>query len=278
MSFSWRFLIIRRLVGFFAVIFVVVTLTNTVSYAGSSTNIASAALDHFFPTSGTTFEAGDAYSNDVSAIQTVIYNKCLESAGFQGIPYLPQPYVGDNTEFPNLPYLRTHGFSVSEGPTPDPTAGMSASEKKAYNQQSSDCSQKVSAKLTSLQSLGGPLQNAWYSIVSQIDQTKAFRKGIKEFSRCAAKSGVDVTGINSFFQYMGEQMNVSGHSEAVQLHLAGIYATCLTPAETVRDNLRATARQNFFSSNAEQIRQLTNQVNSIVKVLGDEYHIKWQTK
>lgn len=277
MSRSRRFFSIRYLLGFFGFIFVVVALGDSVSYAGSSTNIASAALDHFFPTSGATFEAGDAYSNDVSAIQTVIYNKCLESAGFQGIPYSPQPYVGNNTEFPNLPYLRTHGFSVSEGPTPNPTKGMSASEKKAYNQQSSDCSQKVSSKFTSIETLGAPLQNEWYSIVSQIDQTKAFRKGIKEFSTCAAKSGVDVTGINSFFQYMGKQMNESGQSEAVQLHLAGIYATCLTPAETVRDNLRGTARQNFFSSNAEQIKQLTNQVNSIVKVLGNEYHIKWRT-
>jgi hypothetical protein len=277
MSLNRRFLRIRQLACFLGVIVVVVTLASTASYAGSSTNIASAALDRFFPTSGATFEAGDAYSNDVSAIQTVIYNKCLESAGFQGIPYSPQPYVGNNTEFPNLPYLRTHGFTVSEGPTPNPTKGMSASEKKAYTQQSSDCSQKVSSKFTSIETLGAPLQSEWYAIVSQIDQTKAFRKGIKEFSSCAAKSGVDVTGINSFFQYMGKQMNEGGQSEAVQLHLAGIYATCLTPAETVRDNLRATARQNFLSSNAEQIKQLTNQVNSIVKVLGDEYHIKWQT-
>ena len=118
MSLSRRFLSIRYLLSFFGVIFVVVTLGNSVSYAGSSTNIASAALDRFFPTSGATFEAGDAYSNDVSAIQTVIYNKCLESAGFQGIPFSPQPYVGNNTEFPNLPYLRMHGFSASEGLQP----------------------------------------------------------------------------------------------------------------------------------------------------------------
>jgi hypothetical protein len=185
--------------------------------------------------------------------------------------------VGSNTEFPNLPYLRSHGFSVSEGPTPDPTKGMSASERKAYNQQSSDCSQKVSSKLAPLQALGGPLQSQWFDIVEEIDQTKAFRNGIKQFSSCAAKSGVDVTGINSFFNYLGKQMNESGHSVAVELHLAGIYATCLTPAESVRDNLRAQARKNFFASNAEQIKQLTSQVNSIVKVLGNEYHIKWQT-
>jgi aspartyl aminopeptidase len=154
---------------------------------------------------------------------------------------------------------------------------MSASERKAYNQQAADCSQKVSSKFASLQTLGGPLQNQWFDIVEQIDQTKAVRKGIKKFSSCAAKSGVDVTGINSFFQYMDKQMNESGRSNAVGLHLAGIYATCLTPIETVRDSLREQARKNFFASNAEQIKQLTNQVNSIVKVLGDEYHIKWRT-
>jgi hypothetical protein len=76
---------------------------------------------------------------------------------------------------------------------------------------------------------------------------------------------------------MGQQMNESGRSNAVELHLAGIYATCLTPVETVRDSLREQARKNFFASNAEQIKQLTNQVNSIVKVMGDEYHIKWRT-
>ncbi|MGB8196902.1 MAG: hypothetical protein WCF25_07850 [Acidimicrobiales bacterium] len=256
---------------------VVTAVDSSVSYAGTSTNIANAALDHFFPTSGVTFEAGDAYSSDVNAIEIAIYNNCLEAAGFQGTSYSPQPYVGNNTEFPNLPYLRSHGFSVSEGPTPDPTKGMSASEKKAYNQQSSDCSQKISSKFASLQTLGGPLQNQWFNIVAQIDQTKAVRKGIKQFSTCAAKSGVDVTGINDFFQYLGAQMNRSGHSEAVELHLAGIYATCLTPVETLRDNLRSTARKNFFASNAEQIKQLTNRVNSIVKVLGNEYHIKWRT-
>jgi hypothetical protein len=259
-----------------AVVLLAITLAGFASPAGASTNIANAALDFYFPTNGSTFEAGEGYQNDVAAIQTVLVDKCLESAGFQGVPYALQQYVGDNEEFPNLPYLRAHGFLGVATQTPDPTQGMSASEAKAYNQQAAVCSEKATATFTPVTALGSTLQSEWMRKVAEIDEGRAFRKALKGFTSCTAKSGIDITSINGFFNYMGTQMNASGHSPAMSLHFAAIYATCLGPAETLRDDLRAQDRQTFFSTNAEQIDQLTSKINSIVKVLGHKYRIKWQ--
>jgi hypothetical protein len=275
MTGKWWVSRFRKLVGLFGAIFIAVVLVSA-GPAGASTNIANAALDSFFPTNGATFEAGQGYSNDLNAIQTVLINKCLESAGFQAEPYTPRPYSGDNTEFPNLPYLRTHGFIVQLGKSPDPTQGMTAAEASAYQHQADNCDYKASAKFASIMTLGSSLRGEWMRKVAEIDESKAFKTALRKFASCTAKSGIDVTSIDSFFTDLSSQMRSSGGSTAVNLHFASVYATCLAPAETMRDNLRTQARQAFFSTNAEQIDQLTGQVNSIVKVLGHEYRIKWQ--
>jgi hypothetical protein len=276
MNLKRQFSGLQRSIAPLGAILLVLSLVTIAAPAGASTNIANAALDFYFPTNGSTFEAGEGYQSDVAAIQTVLVDKCLESAGFKGVPYALQQYVGDNEEFPNLPYLRAHGFLGVATQNPDPTQGMSASEAKAYNQQAGVCSEKAAATFTPVTALGSTLQSEWMRKVAEIDEGRAFRKALKGFTSCTAKSGIDITSINGFFTYMGTQMNASGHSPAMSLHFAAIYATCLGPAETVRDDLRAQDRQTFFSTNAEQIDQLTSKINSIVKVLGHKYRIRWQ--
>src|ERR1700728_3614899 len=83
----------------------------------ASSAIGTAVLDYFFPRNGTDFEAGWTFSNFTQTVQDKAVDQCLESDGFNALPPVENPYSGSNEEFPDLAYLKAHGFLVTMPPT-----------------------------------------------------------------------------------------------------------------------------------------------------------------
>ena len=169
-------------------------------------------------------------------------------------------YSGDNTEFPDLRYLSQHGFLVIEPPSlrgTNPTQGMSTSRASAYRSADRTCRASAAAGVNSQIRTGAPLQDQWMNVVTAIDAGPQFQQALVGWQSCTRRAGLDVTTLSAFFDYADSQATHGGSAQD-SVHLARIYATCLAPAEAVRDQLRQDDRVSFLTDNAGAIARLTS--------------------
>ncbi len=230
---------------------------------GTPATIRTEMLDFFFPTSGSDFAAGMNFANWETSVQAEATSQCLAAAGFHVTAPSPAAIAGgDNTEFPDLPYLLQHGFFVRgdpASPASDPTRGMSEAEAAAYRSTDRRCRSSAYAGFEALLQVAAPLEQQWMDIVTTIDNGPQFQQALVGWRTCTRRSGVDVSTIEDFFA-VADSTATHGGSAQESLHLARIYAGCLGPAEAVRDQLRQQARTTFFTSHPAVIAQLTSMV------------------
>jgi hypothetical protein len=234
-----------------------------------------------FPTSGADWEAGYTFTAFMAAAQAKSRAQCLVADGFRAPTFVPPPFSGNNTEFPDLPYLEKHGFLVTESAQafPDATQGMSAAEASAYRVADQRCSMSASKNFQPLLAPGNALRQQWMNIVAQIDAGQEFQQALSGWRSCTLKAGIPASTIDDFFRSMDSRLIAAsqggGQSRAEDLHFAAIYAHCLGPAEEVRDRLRFQARLSFFDSHASTIEQLRTDADQIVADLVSKYGVKW---
>jgi hypothetical protein len=241
----------------------------------SDTDVANAALDFFFPTSAADFAAGFPYMEFIQSTAERAAARCMVGDGFPAPHYPPEQFVGDNTEFPDLSYLSSHGFIVrqSANPFPSPTKGMSASEATAYEAAEKRCGESSDGLLKTVATEGDALQVEWMNIVSRIDEGSQFRTAMGRWSSCMGRSGIHVANLNSFFNYL-DGLNESESTSAARvadLHAAKIFAICMAPPEQLRDRLRLAARNIFYETNASAISQLRSEIDSQIPKLAAQY-------
>jgi hypothetical protein len=239
-------------------------------------SISDAMLDSFFPTDGEDFAAGESYTQFTSEVAGKITDKCMVADGFAAPPPTPNPYSGDNTEFPYLSYIKTHGFEVTQPASPSPTKGMSSSEARAYEEADNRCSKGASDQFTQINNSGAALGSQWMNIVSSIDAGTQFQNALKGFYGCMHRAGVDVNSMNDFFNYVSGPLGPSGgNPQAANARLGSLYARCLGPAETLRDHLRMQARTIFYDQHALSINALTSELSMLITRLGSKYGVAW---
>jgi hypothetical protein len=168
-----------------------------------------AMLDWFFPTSGADFAAGWRFLNAFDAVETGAVSQCLAAKGFHFPTSSPQiVYSGDNTEFPYLSYLGTHGFGptlIGTSVATDPTKGMTQAEMSAYKAATHGCRTTISAVFDPALQSGSTLQDQWMSIVAKIDTEAPFQRALDGWRTCTQHAGVNVSTIQAFFSYADSQ-------------------------------------------------------------------------
>jgi hypothetical protein len=224
------------------------------------------------------FANGQVFVQNTGAIEAKTLDGCMIADGFPAPPYIPIGYDGDNEEFPLISYLAVHGFlSGTLSPQSDPTAGMSSSEKKAYNQADVRCFNQSLVDFNPVTTPGTALAALWMNVVSQIDASKPFQTALHGFSTCLHSHGVPASSIAGFFDYSSKGIYNSNYEKSY-LYFGQLYAKCLAPAESLRDRMRATARASFYDEHATAINALRETWNTLIAKMGAETGIKWTGK
>jgi hypothetical protein len=113
-----------------------------------------------------------------------------------------------------------------------------------------------------------PLSKVWQGqIIPHINRSKAFEKALAEWSYCVSQGGVSTTSIDGYFQDLGPRMRLANSNAVLAkdyLKYGKLYATCLAPAEAIRDQLRVDARAIFEQQHASQIAGLTTTLREVV--------------
>jgi hypothetical protein len=211
------------------------------------------------------------FLNAFDAVETGAVSQCVAAKGFHFPTPSPQiVYSGDNTEFPYLSYLGTHGFGptlIGTSVATDPTKGMTQAERTDYKAATHGCRTTTSAVFDPALQSGSTLQDQWMSMVAKIDTEAPFQRALGGWRTCTQHAGVHVSTIQAFFSYADSQ-RVHGGGLQGSIRLAAIYARCLAPAEALRDRLRQRARTVFVRTHATAVAQLIASVNAVMRPPG----------
>ncbi|MGH9088018.1 MAG: hypothetical protein ACRDYZ_07885 [Acidimicrobiales bacterium] len=237
--------------------------------APARASATTAMLDHFLPTNGTEFAAGQEYQEYTTVAAGAVTSLCLTNNGATALPVHPLPYSGDNEEFPDVSYLEANGFvTASTTPVPSATAGMSASAVSAYKKTENQCAQPTRDALSQVSTQGSVLETQWMHIVAQIDERPAVESALKTFSMCLAATGVHAATITAFFASATAKVQAAGTKLKTAERTAGqLYARCIAPVEVARDAARATARAGFLQSHSNAIHALESSWDSALATL-----------
>jgi hypothetical protein len=270
-----------------------------------SAQLSADVLALLFPRNGSDFASGFGVQNFFQSVDLAAEGRCMTAAGFRPPPAPIQGSEVNNTQFPDLSRIAKFGFvnlSAVYGP-PSATQGMSKAETHAYNATFNKCAASTPNENTLLNEAKAiPLENEWEDILEKVDTSSLFIHALRGFVACSASAGVDIAGfihrpesgpvgvhnagvasIDAFFDDMARQIqpltnaNARSEAQAESIHLGGIYARCLGPAEAVRDRLREVDRVEFFSEHAEQILQIQKIANDMVNHLASEYGVRETT-
>ena len=248
----------------------------------STANVANEVLAAYFPTDSADWHEGENLQAFEQAVAAKVADPCITHDGFPAPRPQPFTYSPNNEEFPDLAEIKQSGRFVTAQAVhfPDPTRGMSASEKAAYDAAAARCTRNGLAAFGSMIRIGtGPLGQEWLDTVFRIDATSQAQRDLARFVTCVNAGGVKATNISTFFQYVdtqtiplterGQQVQAS----AVNRRLAALYVRCITPLEEYRDAQRARARAAFFASHAEQIDALRSAANRVIVRLVRKYDV-----
>jgi hypothetical protein len=245
------------------------------AFTGPFSKTQSEMLAFVLPTSGADVTTGAKFMNRMSGLVAEDKAACMSRAGYSStVTYKPGSFaVGDNTQFPPIAELAAHGFvlrAVNEPYYGVEYIGKPLSGSAIANHVSTrtTCEASSQSPLSALLAQTQPLTKVWQGrIIPRINRTSAFKKALTGWSYCVSQGGVPATSIDGYFQDIGPLTHHATSNATVAkdyLRYGKLYATCLAPAETVRDHLRASARTVFEQQHASQIADLMNTLHGLV--------------
>jgi len=244
------------------------------AFAGPFSKTRSEMLAYVVPTSGADITTGAKFMDRVQGLATEDKAACMDRAGYKSaVTYTRGSFaIGNNTQFPPISELSAHGFVLRavDGPYYGVDyVGKALSGSAIANHVSARTKCEASAQnpVNALLAQTQPLSKVWQGrIIPRINRSRAFKKALVGWSYCVSQSGVAATSIDGFFQYTGSLMRGASNAALAKDYLkyGKLYATCLAPAEAIRDLLRESARTVFEQQHATQIAALTNTLHELV--------------
>lgn len=244
------------------------------AFTGPFSQTQSKMLAFVLPTSGADVTTGAKFMNRLNGLVTEDRAACMDRAGYKSIvTYKSGSFaIGDNTQFPPIAALSANGFVLRAADEPyygvkyvgkSLTGSEVASHVAARNQ----CEKSSSAPLNAFFAARQPLSQAWQErVIPQINRTSAFKKALAGWSYCVSQGGVTANSIDAYFQNIGPIMRGATNAAVAKDYLkyGKLYATCLGPAEALRDHLRVVERKVFERQHWSQIAALTNALHELV--------------
>jgi hypothetical protein len=259
-------------------------------------NINQAVLDVLVPTSGAALDSGTSAAGDfTAALRAKIVDRCLAADGLPASPNSSLPTLVGFDLLPDLTAIRVRGqFDVPVHAPPNPTAGMSSSERAAYRRALTRCAALVPTltpeKLLVARDFdraayrrdANRINGQWMNIVSEIvDHSPQVRRANRAAAACSrgtefpAQSYLDAENvIASAMQpyYMSHQ---DTHGQAVNRRGAAVFLRCFGPAiETVQRDL-AARRVGFLARNARALHALQQAAARQVAKLEADYGLRF---
>jgi hypothetical protein len=245
------------------------------AFTGPFSRTRSEMLAFVLPTSGADVTTGAKFMNRMAGLVTEDKAACMSQAGYDStVTYTPGSFaVGDNTQFPPIGALSAHGFvfrAVNEPYYGVKYIGKPLSRTAIANHVSTRtaCEASSQGQLNTLLAQMQPLRKVWQErIIPRINRTSAFKKALAGWSYCVSQGGVPATSIDGYFQDIGPLTHDATSNATIAkdyLRYGKLYATCLAPAEAVRDHLRKVTRTIFEQQHASQIASLTNTLHNLV--------------
>jgi hypothetical protein len=275
------------------------TSANPGSDAGRAiapdSNMYQAVIDVLVPTSGAALDSGTSTADDfTAALRAKIVDRCLAADGLPASPNSSFPTLVGFDLLPDLTAIRVRGqFDVLVHAPPDPTAGMSFSERAAYRRALTRCAAHVPTltpeKLLVARDFdraadrrdANRIEGQWMNIVSAVvDHSPRVRRANRAAAACSrgtefpAQNYVDAENvIASAMQpyYMSHQ---DAQGQAVNRRGAAVFLRCFGPAiETVQRAL-AARRVGFLARNARALHALQQAAATQVAKLEADYGLR----
>lgn len=245
------------------------------AFTGPFSKTQSELFAYVLPTSGADITTGAKFMDRVQGLATEDKAACMSRAGYNStVTYTPGSFaVGNNTQFPPIAALSAHGFVLRAVNEPyygveylgKPLSGAAIVNHVAAR---TECEAAAQSPVNALLAQTQPLSKVWQGrIIPRINRSGAFKKALVGWSYCVSQGGVAATLIDGYFQDTGSLMRgVTSNAALAKNYLkyGKLYATCLGPAEAIRDQMRLSARTNFEQQHASQIAALTTTLRKIV--------------
>jgi hypothetical protein len=245
------------------------------AFTGPFSKTQSEMLAYVLPTSGADITTGGKFMDRIAGLVVEDKAACMDQAGYNStVTYTPGSFaVGNNTQFPPIAELSANGFVLRA--VNEPYYGVKyigkALSKSAIAKHTStrtQCGTSAQSPVNALLAQTQPLSSAWQGqIIPSINRTSAFKKALVGWSSCVSQGGVAATSIDGYFQATSLLMRGATSNAALAknyLKYGKLYATCLAPAESIRDQMRQKARTVFEHAHASQIASLTNTLRGLV--------------
>ena len=236
----------------------------------TGTQLKSGVLDYLFPTDARDLATGWIFSGRMQMTGAIHQLACMSDAGFAAkIVATPSHLGGDNTVFPNVGELRIGGLFGASSPRaeqfsrPSPTSGGAS---PAFEVARQHCGIAAFGRVNSLLQSGNLMGNWGGALQTSIQQSAAFNRYQKGFASCVQRSGVDITSIDSFFAYSDGKLRASSEISKTSHRLSALYATCVSPLERWRDQLRTVDRRRLIASHNAEIAKLVKSIAIYLRV------------
>lgn len=231
-----------------------------------------------FPVSSADWAAGQQFGAFVLSVEDKSIDACMQADGLPTPPPIMNEFTADNLEFPDLESIAQRGFSSPAIPNPpDPTRGMSASERKAFQAAQQHCVAKAQRPFATINAGGAALKNEWGDVLDKVDAMPQVQAALRGFQSCTAKAGDGSANVQGFLVTVDQKTvplylkREDSAADAVERQLGQVFARCLRPAQTLRVRLRQQQRSIFFASHAEAINRFKAQADAIVSKLERRY-------
>jgi hypothetical protein len=245
------------------------------AFTGPFSKTQSKLFAYVLPTSGADITTGSKFMNRMQGLATEDKAACMDRAGYKStVTYTRGSFaVGNNTQFPPIAELSAHGFvlrAVDEPYYGVDYVGRPLSGSAIANHVSArtKCEASAQSPVNALIAQTQPLSKVWQGrIIPRINRSSTFKKALVGWSYCVSQGGVAATSIDGYFQDTGSLMRGATSNAAIArdyLRYGKLYATCLAPAESIRDHMRQRARTVFEQGHASQISTLTNTLRELV--------------
>lgn len=245
------------------------------AFTGPFSKTRSELLAYVLPTSGADITTGTKFMNRIASLVVEDKAACMDRAGYKStVTYTPGSFaVGNNTQFPPIAELSGNGFvlrAVNEPYYGVDYVGKPLSGSAVTNHVSArrKCAASAQSRVNALLAQTQPLSSVWQGqIIPGINRSGAFKKALVGWSSCVSRGGVAATSIDGYFQDTSLLMRGATSNAALAknyLKYGKLYAICLAPAESIRDQMRQKARTVFEHAHAPQIAGLTSTLRELV--------------
>ncbi len=245
-----------------------------------SSQVATEALDWFFPATAAQYTAGAQYQGEILSLTSQLMNACMARSGFHTpteSAAAAASTIWNLSQFPDFAQMRSTGLMVPEPPsTPSPPSAPSAAKQQAYSADESRCQTTAAAPFSHLQSAAASLTNAWIDTFTGIQASARVQRTLSGFTSCVERAGAPVgyaQNFNRFAVWAGAQVqNARSYagSLAADRHWGSVFARCGQATETLFEKLQSSARAAFFQEHHQKITELETLVSQTVTAAGHQ--------